>query len=84
MAQLTVNLQIQRFGRLTHALAGKSNRGILAENCFKLFVLRRLPPAQSHPVAVLKHGFLNKFVCKVFPPTSQQWLAEQNAAVLCS
>ena len=39
----------------------------LAESDFNLFVLCRLPHAESHPLALLRPGFLHNLVFKVFP-----------------
>ena len=67
--QLIVNPQIPRFGGAIRSLAGKSKHGILAENDVKLFVLCRSPNAEPHLLALglLRPGFFNSFVCKVFP-----------------
>jgi len=67
--QLIVNPQIPRFGGVIRSLAGKSKHGILAENDVKLFVLCRSPNAEPHLLALglLRPGFFNSFVCKVFP-----------------
>ena len=67
MAQRTVNPRIWRFGGCTHSPAGNSKRSILAESDFNLFVLCRLPDAESHPLALLRPGFLHNLVFKVFP-----------------
>ena len=67
MEQRTVNPRIWRFGGCTHSPAGNSKRSILAESDFNLFVLCRLPDAESHPLALLRPGFLHNLVFKVFP-----------------
>ena len=67
MAQRTVNPRIRRFGGCTHSPAGNPKRSTLAESDFNLFVLCRLPDAESHPLTLLRPGFLHNFVCKVFP-----------------
>ena len=67
MAQRTVNPRIPRFGGCTHSPAGNSKRSVLAENDFYLFVLCRLPDAESHPLALLRPGFFHNLVFKVFP-----------------